>query len=87
MCIVLDEVGSSLSMVNDGHIGGAKYICEKGDEPKTPSSKKERHFTCLGLTALDGKPVMCIVIIDSKKENLMVRTGIDTSCSEINDSV
>jgi hypothetical protein len=68
MCIVLDEVGSSLSMVNDGHIGGTKYICQKGDEPKTPSSKKEKHFMCLGLTALDGNPVMCVVIIDSKKE-------------------
>jgi hypothetical protein len=26
---------------------------------------------------------MCVVIIDSLKENLLVCTGIDTSCSDI----
>jgi hypothetical protein len=40
MCVVLDEVGSNLNMLNDGHIGGKRYVCEKGDEPKTPSCKK-----------------------------------------------
>jgi hypothetical protein len=50
MCIVLDEVGSNLCMVNDRHIGGKRYVCQRGDEPKTPSTKKDKHFTCLGLT-------------------------------------
>jgi hypothetical protein len=85
LCVVLDEVGSNLSMIKDGHVGGKKYVCEKGDEPKTPSCKKDKHFTCLGLTALTGEPVMCVVIIDSLKENLLVHTGIDTSCMDIDD--
>jgi hypothetical protein len=84
MCIVLDEVGANLNMTNDGNIGGRKYICAKGDEPKTLSSKKDKHFTCLGLTALNGQPVMCVVIIDSAKENSLVRTGVDTGCKNIN---
>jgi hypothetical protein len=87
MCIVLDEVGSSLSMVKDGHVGGRRYICEKGDEPKTHASKKDKHFTCLGLTALSGDPVMCIVIVDSVKENLLVRTGINVACSEVDERI
>jgi hypothetical protein len=62
MCIVLDKVGASLNMTNDGNIGGRKYIQAKGDEPKTLSSKKDKHFTCLGLTALNGQPVMCVVL-------------------------
>jgi hypothetical protein len=84
MCIVLDEVGASLNMTNDGNIGGRRYICAKGDEPKTLSSKKDKHFTCLGLTALNGLPVMCVVVIDSVKENPLVRTGVDTNCLNIN---
>jgi hypothetical protein len=87
MCLVLDEVGSNLNMVSDGHVGGKRYICEKGDEPKTPSSKKEKHFTCLGLTSLSGEQVMCVVIVDSMKENLLIRTGVNPSCKEINNMV
>jgi hypothetical protein len=74
-------------MVKDGHVGGKKYICQKGDEAKTPASKKEKHFMCLGLTTLNGEPIMCIVIVDSSKENLLVRTGIDTSCKNVDNEV
>jgi hypothetical protein len=87
MCIVLDEVGSNLCMVNDGHIGGKRYVCQRGDEPKTPSTKKDKHFTCLGLTGLDGQPIMCVVIIDSKKRDLLVQTGVDTSCLRVDTEV
>jgi hypothetical protein len=87
MCIVLDEVGSNLCMVNDGHIAGKRYVCQRGDEPKTPATKKDKHFTCLGLTALDGQPVMCVIIIDSKKRDLLVETGVDTECARVDNSV
>jgi hypothetical protein len=40
MCIVLDKVGASLNMTNDGNIGERKYVCAKGDEPRTLFSKK-----------------------------------------------
>ena len=33
MCLVVDEVGSDSSQKGDGHIGGAKYACEKGTVP------------------------------------------------------
>ena len=34
MCLLVDEVGSDLSQKGDGHIGGAKYACEKGNVPQ-----------------------------------------------------
>jgi hypothetical protein len=42
---------------------------------------------CLGLTALTGDPVICVVVIDSSKENLLVCSRIDLSCSDIDNGV
>ena len=33
----------------------------------------------IGLTSLDGKPVMCVLIIQGKEPNLSVETGIDVT--------
>ena len=34
MCLLIEEVGSDLSQKGYGHIGGAKYACEKGTIPQ-----------------------------------------------------
>jgi hypothetical protein len=83
MCIVMDEVGCNLSNLKDGHAGGKKFVCDVNDEPKTLSTKRDKHFTCLGLTLLSGEPLMCVVIVDAKREDLLVRTGNDVLCDEI----
>jgi hypothetical protein len=49
-------------------------------------SKKKKHFTCLGLTLLNGDLLMCVVIVDAKKEDMLVKTGVDVSCKNINDT-
>jgi hypothetical protein len=42
------------------------------------ASKKEKHFTCLGLTLLSGEPLMCVVtIIDGKVDDLLIRSSVD----------
>ena len=46
------------------------------------SSKKEKHFTLLGLTTFAGSPLMCVVIIQGKSCIPEVETGIDTSVEE-----
>jgi hypothetical protein len=66
MCVVLDEVGCNLNMTKDGHTGGTEFVVGKDIEAKTKATKREKHFTCLGLTALSGQPIMCVVIIDQK---------------------
>jgi hypothetical protein len=82
MCIVMDEVGCNINMTKDGHVNGTKFVVDKNDEAKQKASKKGRHFTCLGLTSLSGDPVMCVVIIDGKTDDLLVRTGVDMDCGK-----
>ena len=38
-CIVMDEVGADLNMMNDGSIGGARYLSRKGDVAKMNATK------------------------------------------------
>ena len=60
---MVDEVGSNISQRGDGHIGGQKYVCEIGTVPQNKVSHNDCHFTVLDFTALDGSPVLCMVII------------------------
>jgi hypothetical protein len=82
MCIAMDEVGSNTSQKGDGHVGGKKFICGKDYIPRLKASKKEKHFTLLGLTTFTGSPLMCVVIIQGKNRIPEVETGIDTSVEE-----
>jgi len=82
LCIVMDEVGSNTSQKGDGHIGGKKYICETGYVPQLKASKRDKHFTLLGLTTFAGTPLMCVVIIQGKNRIPQVETGIDTSVED-----
>ena len=77
MCIVGDEVGGNISMKGDGHAGGELYLCAKGTIPQKKVSNKDKHFTLMGLTSLDGAPVMCVLIIAGKRAKAMTELGID----------
>jgi hypothetical protein len=77
MVIVADEVGGNTSEKDDGHVGGRLFLTGPGMVAAVLSSKKDRKFTVLGLTALTGEPVMCVIIIEGSKGNLLLETGID----------
>ena len=77
MCIVMDEVGCNLSQENDKSVGGQKYVCGKNDQPYQSVATKSNHFTCLGLTRLDGEALMCVVIIQGKRRDILVEVGIE----------
>ena len=57
--IVMDEVGGNTSQKGYVQIGGELMLCETGKTPQRKISVKSKHYTCLGLTALSGEPVMC----------------------------
>ena len=76
-CIVMDEVGGDLNMLNDGHQGGTKYVCRRGETPKINATKKSKKFTVLGLTNLRGEAIMCVIIIEGKERNVFVESGVD----------
>jgi len=77
MIVVADEVGGNTNMKGDGHVGGQKYLCEKGCEVQQKVTTTEKHFTLLGFTALTGEPVMCVVIFAGKVSVPSIETGID----------
>jgi hypothetical protein len=46
--------------------------------------KPNRDFTGLGLTLLSGDPLMCVVIVDGKTGDLLIRIGDDVECDTFN---
>ena len=40
---------------------------------------KDKHYTLLGLTALTGKPLMCVIIFAGTKEHAIVESGLELS--------
>ena len=85
MILCMDEVGSSTCQKGDGAVGGEKFACEYGTVPRARCSTKAKHWTLLGLTAMGGTPVMCIVIIQGMRENRLNMTGMDLFADVIGD--
>ena len=83
MCLVVDEVGGNTNQKGDGNVGGELQLCEAGNTPQQKINTKDKHYTVLGLTALTGEPVMCIVIFAGNKEHAIVETGLDLSAPTI----
>ena len=77
MCLVGDEVGGNLSQAGDGHAGGRLCCTARGAAAYQQVSTSEKKFTMIGLTCLDGRPIMCVLILQGKKKCLSVETGID----------
>ena len=65
MCIVMDEVGGNTSQKENGHIWGELLVCGKGMILHKKINIKDKHFTLLGLTALNGNIVMRAIIFAS----------------------
>ena len=83
MGFVMDEVGGNTSQKGDGHMGGKLLVCAKGMVPQTKANTKDKHWTMLGLTALNGQPVMCIIIFAGKREQAIVETGMDIFAEQV----
>ena len=64
-------------MRGDDHVGGRLFLSAPDSVVYDWVSVSEKKFTLIGLTALDGTPVMCILIIQGKQKDLSVETGID----------
>ena len=77
MAVGFDEVGCNLSQETDKHNSREKHLCALDDEPCHTLSSRHHHFTCMGLTRLDGDPLMFAVIIAGKKQDVMIQTGIE----------
>ena len=77
MCLCGDEVGGNISMKGDRQVGGELFVTEKGRVPERKVPTKSRKFTMIGLTALTGDPVMCVIIIEGTRPNGSIEARID----------
>ena len=77
--LMMDETGGNTSQKGDGFVGGEKLLCERGTVVRQKISVKDKHYTVLGLTNLDGETIMCIVIIAGIKRSVLVETGLDVT--------
>ena len=77
MILVMDEVGADTSQKGDGAVGNEKFVCARGSTPKEKCARKAKHWTLIGLPALDGSPVMCVIIYAGKERNPLMETGMD----------
>ena len=86
-CIVMDEVGGDINMINDSYVGNMKFLSRPGQVPKINATKKSKKFTLLGLTSLSGKPILCVLIFQGVERNVYLESGIDTMHEKINDFI
>ena len=75
--VFVDEVGSNTSQTKDGRVGGQTYLCMKEGRPQQRAATKDAHFTVLGFTAANGKPLMCAIIFAAKSLKEEWRLGFD----------
>ena len=90
MILFVDECGSNTNQKNDGQVGGQKYIFSKdGDNTGTLGSNSDLHFTVLCFNNAIGEPVLCAIVLKSKKTvseiPLTWHFGIDITKKTIGD--
>jgi len=88
MCIVADDVGGNTSQKDDGKIGGEQWLTESDTIPQRKISTKNKHYTVLGITLLNGKTLMYVVFMVGERPKAEVETGIDmfaTVIGSVND--
>ena len=85
LAIVFDEVGCNLSQECDNANGGELYLTGVHDQAYNSCATRHSHFTCIGVTTLEGKPLMCVIIMSGKKFDVGVAEGIDWNKIDIND--
>ena len=67
-------------------MGGQKFVCQKGTVPQIKVQHTKKHFTLMGFTALNGEPVLFLIILSGVRENLNIETGIDNTKDTIGDA-
>ena len=49
MVLIFNEIGGYLDVTADGHIGGEKFICDEVFIAQIKTTRKEKHYTIIGL--------------------------------------
>ena len=78
----MDEVGRNISQKGDGNKGGQLSVCAQIMTTQQKTSTKDKHLTLLVLTALNGDPVVCVIVFPGKCETILYETGLDAFAKE-----
>ncbi len=70
-------------MRGDGHAGEKLLLTAKGSVPDGRASHTEKRVTVIGLTALDGTSVLCVLIIQAMNRDLLVEIGIGITVNSV----
>ena len=63
-----DESGFNTSQKRDGHVGGQRFVVERGTTPQTMASTTDHKFTLLPFTSASGEAVCCAIIFREKEQ-------------------
>jgi hypothetical protein len=75
--VFFDEVGEHKSQKGDGNAGRQKFMVAKYMIAQVIDSFKDNHFTVLGFTAMDGRAIVCAIIIAASKLKVTDVTGFN----------
>lgn len=75
--LMMDECGCNLSQEGDKNIGGELFLTGVHGKAYTSKSIKYSHFTIIGVTQLNGNPLVCVVIVTDKHRDPLIELGID----------
>ena len=81
-----NESGFNTSQKKDGHVGGQKFVVERGTTPQIMASTTDHKFTLLLFTSASasGKVVCCCIIFQGKGDvPATQRTGVDLTVTPI----
>jgi hypothetical protein len=83
--LFFDEVGENISQKGDGNAGGQKFMVARDTWAQVRNSFKDNQFNVLVFTAVDGRAVMCAIIIAASKLKVTDVTGFNPLSKDTED--
>ncbi len=79
-----NESGFNTSQKKDGHVGGQKFVIERGATPQIMASTTDHKFTLLPFTSASGEAVCCCIVFQGKGDVPATwRTVVDLTVTPI----
>jgi len=78
--VFVDEVGDNTSQKDDGNIAGTKYVVGRKSRALMRAAHNDCHFTTLGFSLADGRPILCVIIVACSEIDAKIRMGLQPWC-------